>query len=71
MTIELTPKQKAVLTAAYEAPSYDNGYQALKAQLSSANKAKLRGQCNTDGYISDRDLIYAIINQLDESGLDL
>ena len=71
MTIELTPKQKAVLTAAYEAPSYDNGYQALKAQLSSANKAKLRGQCSTDGYISDRDLIYAIINELDESGLDL
>lgn len=71
MTVELTPKQKAVLTAAYEKTGYENGYQALKAQLSPANKAKLRSQCDTDGYISDRDLIYAIINELDESGLDL
>ena len=71
MTINLTPKQKAVLTTAYEKTGYENGYQALKTQLSPANKAKLRGQCDTDGYISDRDLIYAIINELDESGLDL
>ena len=72
ITITLSDKQIAVLTTAYEAPSYANGYQALKAQLSPANKTKLRGQCDSDGFISDRDLIYAIINALDGStGLDL
>lgn len=71
MTIELTPKQKAVLAVAYEKTGYENGYQALKAQLSPANKAKLRSQCDTDRYISDRDLLYVIINELDKSGLDL
>jgi hypothetical protein len=73
MTITLPETAKAVLTKAYEAPGYPNGYQALKAQLSPGNKAKLRNLCDTDSFISDRDLIYAIINCIapTNDGLDL
>ena len=73
MNIKLTAKQTITLTDAYEATGYDNGYQALKAKLSQGNKAKLRDLCDKDGYISDRDLIYAIIDKVDSdsSGLDL
>jgi hypothetical protein len=71
MTIQLTAKQVAVLDTAYNTEGHTNGYQALKSQLSPANKAKLRGQCDKEGFISDNDLIYAIIDALDTTGLDL
>lgn len=73
MIITLPTAAKTALTTAYEAPEYPNGYQALKAQLSPANKAKLRLLCDTDEFISDRDLIYAIINCIAPTtdGIDL
>lgn len=73
MTIKLTAKQKKTLITAYEEPGHKNGYSALKKALSPSNKATLRALCDTTDYISDRDLIFAIINAIEgsDTGLDL
>ncbi len=73
INLNLTAKQVKTLATAIESTDYDNGYAALKGQLSPANKAKLRAQSDEEGFIRDSDLIWSIINTVnpDDTGLAL
>lgn len=73
-TINLSDKQTETLAKAMTNPDYPNSYRALEGQLSRKNKATLRGLIDTTEFISDRDLIWSIIDSVsedDEEGLDL
>ena len=70
--LNLTPKQVATLSTCIADSDESNGYQALKSTLSRANYAKLRAQSDEDGFISNNDLLWSIINTIeDDGGLDL
>lgn len=43
-------------------------YANLKADLSAEDKADLRRYCDEDGYITDNDLFWAIINAIKPKG---
>lgn len=65
--IKLNKKTKKALKKAMTNPEFENGYKALAGQLGPSDKAVLRGLCDTDGFISDRDLIWAIIDAVNDN----